>query len=178
MDESLLAYIQKLEVIFFFSGYPLLYALIVSIAGNKLPGKNLPATLARLLPYSYALTGTAYLGLLLRNLYYQSPEPVTEGILQSPLLVIWGLLSLLCWIPAIAKRKIGSLLHSMFFLLLIIKDMFLNKPGNQQPVNDHLHNDMMVYTGSLILNIVSLSLTYITYLLFLRLLSRKSTQRS
>src|SRR5450631_1114590 len=70
MDYSIFSYIQRLELMALFSGYPLLYALIHSVAGNRPSKKNRRAEwLIPLLPISYALLGTFYLWLQLRNFY-------------------------------------------------------------------------------------------------------------
>ena len=69
MNDSFFEYLHRLELMAFFSGYPLIYLLVFFIAGNKRSESRLKGKVFGLLPYSYALVGTLYLGLQLRSLY-------------------------------------------------------------------------------------------------------------
>ena len=69
MDNSFFAYLQQLELIAFFSGYPLVYAIILFFTGKPGAVQGFRGRIFKLLPFAYALTGTLYLGLQLRNLY-------------------------------------------------------------------------------------------------------------
>lgn len=175
--ELLSFYVQKLEMLFFFSGYPLLYAIVISISANKASGNSFRSLMSRLLPYSYALTGTLYLGLQLRNIYYGRMIAELDPEFQPPWLVLWALLSILCWVPAIAKIKVASLLHSLVFLLLIIKDIILQSTGGIA-MRDILRNDMVIYTGSLILNIFCLLTILMMHAIIFRNRIHKTTPRS
>jgi len=89
MDNTFFAYLERIEMIAFFSGYPLLYAVIFFISGNLQINKDLKKRIISLLPFAYALVGTLYLGLLLKNLYPDySIEKIKETI-QQPYLIIW-----------------------------------------------------------------------------------------
>ena len=77
MNTSFFEYLQKLELMVFFSGYPLLYTIIFFIAGSKPLRNNFKERIVSLLPLSYALVGTLYLGLQLKNLY---PDYSIENI--------------------------------------------------------------------------------------------------
>jgi hypothetical protein len=152
MNNSFFAYIQQLELMAFFSGYPLIYSLVLYFAGT-MPKKNYFKTrTVSLLPYSYALIGTLYLGDLLRNMY---PDYSVKNIIltiQQQWLIIWGLLSLLFWIPAISKRKVLSLIHSLVFFFLLVKDLLL--PLFTPSVNNNIiRNDMEMYGNSILLNL-------------------------
>jgi hypothetical protein len=168
--------LSKLELLFFFAGYPLLYAIIIVAAGGKAPG-NFFARLARLLPYSYALAGTLYLGLQLKNIHDGRTIGELDPVFQTPWLVMWALLSLLCWIPAIAKLKAASLLHSLVFLLLLLKDFFSDSTGDL-PRSDLVHNDMVIYTLSFLFNTLCLFAIVILHFLFFRHRMSKFTPRS
>ena len=75
MENSFLEYLQKLEIMAFFTGYPLLFATVYFVS-EKLWSKNkIVKRMMLLLPYGYALTGTLYLGLQLKNL---SPDYAFE----------------------------------------------------------------------------------------------------
>ena len=162
MDNSFFAYLQQLELMVFFSGYPLLYAITLFIAGQQKLQNILTERLVSVLPFAYAMVGTLYLGYLLKNLYPDySFENIKQGI-QLPWLVAWGLLSVLFWTPALAKRKVLSLLHSLVFFFILIKDMLLQSSAD----NSILKNDMNVYTTSLLLNVGILTLIVLLSFLF------------
>jgi len=157
MYNNFLAYIQQLELIAFFSGYPLVYATIFFIADNRRFKNNFITHTVQLLPLAYALVGSLFLGFLLKKLY---PDYSVENIkhaIQQPYLVVWGLLSILFWVPALSKKKIWSLLHGLVFFLVIVKDMFFQLTA--QTDNDIVKNDMKVYLSSIILNLGALIIT-------------------
>ena len=114
-----------------------------------------------ILPFSYALVGTLYIGFQLMNLYPDySIDNVTRHI-QLPYLCLWGLLSILFWIPAIAKIHSISLLHGLVFFFIIGKDIFLELTGK---LKDHhlVRNEMIVYTTSIALNFAAFILVLVS----------------
>lgn len=162
MDGNFFAYLERLELLAFFSAYPLLYAIINVIAGNSTRKalKKIPS----LLPYSYALTGTLYLGLQLRNLY---PDYSFENILtsaQQPFLKIWALISILFWIPSMGKKPVISLLHSFVFFFFLLKDI-LSELFTSSADKNLIRNDMKLYTDSFVLNLGTFILLLIIYFL-------------
>ncbi len=173
MDNSFFAYLQQMEMIAFFSGYPLLYASIHAIAGKDTLKNNFTRRLKALLPFAYALTGTLYLGLQLKNLY---PGYSIENIQQNihlPYLVLWALLSLLFWIPAISKLKLLSLLHSLVFFYFVIRDLFLQLSSSSTDKNI-LNNDIRIYSVSLLLNLAALAVILLFYFLIKQYKSRSN----
>lgn len=157
MGNSFFAYLQQLELLAFFSGYPLIYLIAVSFAGNRQEKNNFKSRLILLLPFTYALMGTLFLGYQLKKLYpYYSLENIQETF-QHPYLVAWALLSLLFWIPFIAQKKVLSLFHSLVFFLILVKDFFLQLSASDAE-NDVLRNDMKIYTLSLLLNLGAFAL--------------------
>ena len=170
MGNSFFAYLQQLELLAFFSGYPLIYLITLSFAGNRQKKNNFKSRLILLLPFTYALMGTLFLGYQLKKLYpHYSFENIQETF-QHPYLVAWALLSLLFWIPFIAKKKVLSLLHSLVFFFFLVKDFFLQLSASDAD-NDILRNDMKIYTLSLLLNLGALAL--IILLSFLITFQRK-----
>ena len=152
MDSSFFAYLQQLELMAFFSGYPLVYALTLFFAGNQKVKNNFKNRIASLLPFGYALVGTLYAGLQLKKLY---PDYSFENIklsTQHPWLIFWALLSILFWVPALAKQKVFSLIHSLVFFLFLLRDLFLQLSSSSSD-NSVVRNDMDVYTNSLLINI-------------------------
>jgi hypothetical protein len=152
MVSNIFSYIQRLEMLVFFSGYPLVYCLVRFLARNAFLKDGRSAQLVSILPFAYALLGTLFLGLQLKNYY---PEYTLENIgqrIQQPYLTIWAILSILFWIPAISKRKILSLFHSLIFFLIIVKDLFFQLSGFNSDRNI-LRNDMQLYAVSVVLNL-------------------------
>ena len=167
MDESFFEYLDRLELLAFFSGYPLIFALVGYIGGNRTPNTGFRGRLVTLLPYSYALVGTLFLGLQLRNLYpdysFENIKVVTEG----SYLRIWGLLSLLFWLPALAKKPKLSLIHSLVFFFFLVKDLFLHAIQSSGDRN-MIGNEMKIYTDSLLLNLATILCMVLVYFLFSR----------
>jgi hypothetical protein len=171
MDNSFNSYLQQLELMAFFSGYPLIYAAALFIAGDKAERNNFKTRAVSLLPFAYALVGTLYLGFKLRNLY---PDYSVEHIkltLQPPWLIIWGLLSILFWIPAVSKKKGLSLIHSLVFFFFFVKDFFLQLFVTDVDRNIE-GNDMKMYANSLFLNLGAFALIVLLSFLFARYKNR------
>jgi hypothetical protein len=157
MGNNIFVYVQQLEMLAFFSGYPLVYYFVRLLSRNILL-KNFPGgKLVSVLPFSYALMGTLFLCLQLKNLY---PDYTIENLrhqIQQPWLIIWALLSILFWIPNLFKRQLLSILHGLFFFLIIVKDLFFQLTGSISDP-DILRNDMKVYAISIALNISAIIL--------------------
>ncbi len=171
MDDNFFTYLQRLELIAFFSGYPLLYAVILSVAGKKQARNNIKSKAVSLLPYTYALVATLYLGLQVKNLY---PDYSIEDIklaMGQPLLTTWALLALLFWIPALPKKLVISLLHSIVFFFFLIKDLIVHSSSGGDP--HVIKNDMKVYTDSLLVNVFAFIAVASVFFLYLRI-SRKN----
>jgi hypothetical protein len=132
------------------------------LLAGSFPGSKLKKWLVPVLPYAYALVGTLYLGLLLKNAYPHFSYENVIGKDGPVFLKIWALSTLLFWIPAISRKTIYSLLHSLVFFYLLLKDLFVylfSKSGDKQ----FIKNDMKVYTDSILLTIVALLLLAVIY---------------
>ena len=163
MDDSFFSYLQRLELLAFFSGYPLLYAIVVFIAGKERSETAIKGRIVSMLPYGYALVGTLYLGLQIRNLY---PDYSFENIkltIQDPFLISWGLLSIFFWIPVVSKKPVVSLLHSLVFFFFLIKDLFIHSTDKSV-----IRNNMNIYTTSLLINIAAFAFLVLLSFLFNR----------
>lgn len=146
MDDSFFAYLQQLELLGFFSGFPLIYAIILIIAGPREKRNSFRNHLVSFLPLSYALSGTLYLGYLLKSLYPDYSIDHINTSIHQPWLVAWGLAAILFWVPFISKKLVLALLHSLVFFILLIKDLFAVTTDKLR-----ISNDMKVYTDSLLL---------------------------
>ena len=159
MGNSLFAYLQQLEIMAFFLGYSLLYAIILVFAGNKESGNNFKNRLVSALPLSYALVGTLYLGLQLKNSYLSYSSGNIGLAIHHPYLMIWGLLSILFWIPSFRKKEVLSLLHSLVFFFILVKDIIMQISSSVD--ENILKNDMRIYTVSFLLNLATFILMVI-----------------
>ena len=164
MGNSIFDYVMQLEMLAFFSGYPLVYFLVRFLARNISMKNAVRPGYVSILPFAYALIGTLYLGLQFKNLYPDYTLANIKHRIQLPYLFIWGLLSILFWIPAISKRLILSVLHSLVFFFIIIKDLFFQLTGITRDSNI-IKNDMLIYSVSILLNMAALIfLVLISYL--------------
>ena len=148
MNNDFLAYVQKLELMTFFSGYPMIYTITLFFSGER----KLINRIFSLLPFSYAVTGTLFLGLQLRKLYPDYSIEHIKLIIQPPYLIIWGLLSIFFWVPALAKKAALSLIHSLVFFLFLASDLFVQLTSSSADDNI-IKNDMKVYAASLFLSL-------------------------
>ena len=172
MGNGLAAYIERLELMAYFAGYPFIYALVYFIAEQRRKRPvSLVNTLVILLPFAYALTATLYLGFLLKNMFpYYTVNNIAEQFKIS-YLQIWGLLGILFWIPIFSKKTIFSLLHSLVFFFMLLKDlvMYITFATGKEIIK----NDMKIYTGSLLLNSGSLAFLLIIHFTICRIRKRK-----
>jgi len=167
MESGFFEYIQQLEKMAFFSGYPLIYAIAFFIAGDKQSRTRYKKTIITILPYAYALVGTFYLGLQLTDLYPDYSLQNIKLVLTQAYLTIWAVLSILFWIPPIAKRTVWSLIHSLVFLFILVKDLtsYLFYDSTD---NSIVKNEMKVYTDSLLLNLAAFVIIALVYFLLIR----------
>ena len=174
MDQSFFVYLQRLELMAFFSGYPLIYVGTIFFAGDQQTANSFRRRLLLLLPFAYALVGTLYLGLQLKNLY---PDYSFEHIklsFQQPWLIGWAMLSMLFWIPVIAKRKMLSLIHSLVFFFFLIKDLVLQLTASATG-NDLIRNDMKIYTISLLVNAAAMLFIVLVSFMFASFAKKKNS---
>ena len=173
MDNSFFIYLQQLELLVFFSGYPLLYATIMLLTGKNHSKKIFNLNLISLLPFAYALTGSLYLGLQLKNLYPDYSLENIKGAIYQPFLFFWGITSLIFWVPDFKNKRILSLVHSLVFFFFLAKDLFLYAIQSNSYRHD-IKNAMKIYTISLLLNFGSLLIVFLASLLLKRARVQKS----
>ena len=166
---SFFDYIQKLELIAFLSGYPLLYAAVNVFAGKQNP-KDL-IQIVMLLPLSYALVGILYLGFQLRQLYPDYSITHISSHVQQPFWTVWALLSLLFVLPFFRKKPFLSLVHSLPFFFLLCRDLYFHTIDGQRE-NNVVQNDMKIYTDSLLLQLGALASIILVYFFAKRVLKK------
>jgi hypothetical protein len=169
LNSDFSSYIDRLGLIAFFAGYPVIYSIVLVMNGEHRPFVK---KLVVLLPYGYALTGTLFLGFIARE-FYADPLKKFASLFENSYLEIWGLLAVLFWIPAFSKKTLYSLLHSLVFFLLLLKDFF--QYVTSQIGRDMIKNDMRVYTDSLLLNTTTLALIVIIYSIISGIQRKKQT---
>jgi hypothetical protein len=157
INNSLSNYISQLQLLAFFAGYPLIYTLVNFLATERQRKKSfLSKRCVALLPFAYALMGTLFIGLLLKNI---SPDFSIKDIAEqfpTPYWEIWGTLAVLFWIPALSKKPVFSLLHSLPFFLILLKDFMQTSISGRFVIE----NDMKMYTISLLLHTGALVVTF------------------
>ncbi len=175
MGNELLAYFERLELMTFFTGYPLIYALVQVLAGNGAKkGNYFLNKLIALRPLAYALSGTLFLGLILKDLYPDYSFKNIADQFHLPFLKIWGVLSLLFWLPVFNKKPFYSLLHSLVFFFFLARDLYMHIVSSAG--KEIIKNDMNIYTNSLLLNAGTLAFVVIVCLLLKRIRSPKKTR--
>ena len=152
MGNSFFEYMQQVELMVFFSGYPLLYALLYAVFEFGIIHNSLKKRTVSLLPFAYALAGTLYLGLLLKSLFSDYSFENIRMTFHRPYLILWGLFSLLFWIPALAKKTSLSLIHSFVFFYFIFRDIFI-QIFDSSADRLLLQNDMSIYSISFLINL-------------------------
>ena len=172
MGNDLFAYLDLLELMAFFSGYPLIYTIIHFAAGKPSSRPAFKKQLIALLPFSYAVLATLYMGLQLRNMWPDYSWSSFSMLLKYSLLKVWGLLGLLFWIPFLNKKPILSLLHSLVFFFFLLKDIL---DHNSRNGSSNIKNDMKIYTDSLLLNTIVFVAIAILYSLWSKHFKNKAS---
>jgi cytochrome bd-type quinol oxidase subunit 2 len=173
MWNSLSSYAEWIQLESFFSGYIFVY-VIIYLAALNLQGKNFAqSVLLPKLPLVYAIAGTLYLGLQLKNLSRAGTIDNFTTFMQIPYLKIWGLLSVLFWIPLLRKKTIFSLLHSLVFFFLLICSLFLQFfPASSDAGS--ARNNMKIYSVSILLHLAILIVVTTASLLIARIRKKNS----
>lgn len=148
MDNSFVGFLQLLEILAFFSGYPMVF-LLVKYAGQFSSIQKLSKKAMFLLPYSYGIIGLLFIGFQLRNAY----PGFDWSRFQHVYLIFWGILSVLFTLSVFAKQPYLSLFHSLIFLFVLFGNIIW-KGGGQQITPSEIRNYMTVYSISLALNLV------------------------
>ena len=172
MDDSFFSYLDRLELMAFFSGYALIYLIIRSMGDTEWIKKVTQKNITSFLPPAYPLVGILYLGLQLKNLYPDYTWAHIAAANPEPYLKIWGLLSILFFIPVLKKKPVFSLLHSLVFFFFLAKDILLH--FIQSTEKEVVKNDMNIYTISLLINLVAFIFTVLVYFLYTRVSKHKS----
>lgn len=161
-------YLQLLEILAFFSGYPMIFLLVKYLNQFK-SFQRLTSQALHILPFVYGLIGILFLGLQLKTL------SVTNDLdrIQHPYLFIWGILSIIFLFPKFSKQPSFSLLHSLIFLFVLISKIFF-KSTSLEEKSQVISNYMNIYTISIALNLVLLFLVMAVSFLLKKIKNRSA----
>ena len=173
MNQPLAAYIEWIELMTFFPGYLIVFALVFLWAGRQGTKGMIRQKIMPLLPLSYALVATLYWGLILKNWYPGYEMTVIKASIYHPVIRAWGMLGVMCWIPYIYKRPFFSLLHSMVFFALLLRDLLLTSLDKTAD-NSSRNNDLKIYGASIAINLGALLVIIVLSVIIKRL--RKNSQ--
>ena len=151
MANEMISYLQQLEILAFFSGYPLIYAIVAYLKSTATSKPTIKNSAFNLLPFEYATIGLLYVALQIKNLYPDYSIKHLSSEIQIPFFVCWALSSLVFLTPFFNKKPIVSLLHSLVFFYLIIRNFYLQLISIE-PDKNVLTNLRRVYSDSLLLN--------------------------
>jgi len=160
---ELISLAERLEMFAFFAGYPVVFYVVYFFARKTLQRPAFKNRAIYIFPLTYALIGTLYWGLQLRNWY---PDYQVKNIVGSTHYIyskIWALLSIIFWLPFFFKRPFLSVFHSLFFFFSLVYDIFSQLVFRDQDIYT-LRNEMKVYTASLLLNLSALMIISMFYL--------------
>jgi hypothetical protein len=164
MGDSLVVYIERLEFLAFFAGYPLVYSIVNLMASAR---RGQPGTFSnrmiKLLPFAYAFTATLFLGLVLQEFATVVSDKNIQQSFHISYLKIWGIGAVLFWIPLLGKKPVYSLAHSLVFFFILLEDILMGMSSVSG--RDIVKNDMKIYTASFLLNTISLCVIIIFYYL-------------
>jgi hypothetical protein len=174
---ELISLAERLEMLAFFAGYPLVFYVIYFFARKTLQRPAFKNRAIYLFPLAYALIGTLYWGLQLRNWY---PDYQIKNIVSNTHYIyskIWALLAIIFWVPFFFKRPFLSVFHSLFFFFSLLYDIFSQLVFHNQDIYT-LRNEMKVYTASILLNLSALMIISIFYLPIIYLKNKGESPRS
>lgn len=114
-------YIERLELIAFFTGVPLLGIIIFLVIGKRERGMVL---LHNILPITYAILSVLYLGMKMYQHGLDMGDWLLRGSVLHILLKGWAISASLFFIPAFRKRWRGvSNYHGLVFYGIILNDL-------------------------------------------------------
>jgi len=170
MNEDFFTYLERLELLVFYAGYPLLYAIVFVLSGRQEKSRPLYEKARKLLPLSYGITGLLYAGMQGKKLYTAYILHTSFSESGQPYLQIWALLALLFLFPLFRRKPVYSLLHSLVFFSIIVKDLLIHlfqSTGNTESIK----NEMNTHTVSFFLQSGVLLIVLVAH----RLIRKKNT---
>lgn len=171
-------YIEWIELESFFSGFIVLCLIALIVRRFARLSQKLNDAIFRSLPLAYAIVGTLYLGLQLRNSWEDhSLLPLFPGY-QYYFLKSWALIALLCWIPFIRRNVLFAILHSSVYFFVMARDLIIAYTGEYDD-SSRTSNDWKIFSVSIGLNLVlTLIILLVSHLLDFLRKRKRSMQHS
>lgn len=144
--------LAQFELMAFFSGYPLIYALVRMMAPVQPEKQGFLTRLVVMSPFAYAVLATLYLGLQLKELSPDYSIAHLGSAVRQNYLKVWGAVGIVFWLPWLSKKPILALGHSLVFVALLVYDLADRLLGFSTDMNK-VRNDMNIYTLSLLANV-------------------------
>ena len=158
---SFFNYIDKLELIAFFSAFPLFYFLIISFYSKPLILKfKFLKLLPVLVSMTYATMTVLYLGMKLNQWYLQSLISHIQIDYFTILffLKLWVVLGLLFFFHFFQTKPILALAHSSIYFLILLIDFF--QYYHHQIQAEVFHNEMRLYIIGFFANSILFSILF------------------
>lgn len=148
---DLFVYLEKLELLAFFSAFPLYYFLVIVLATEYSFQKKWIVNLPNIIPLVYLIITFLYLGMKVNQIF---DVHVFKLDLQNTITYfkIWSTLGLLFLIPYFRTKRIWTFFHSIPYTFLIVVD-FIHYFKNQI-LKEVINNEMHLYFISFLLIVV------------------------
>lgn len=175
MGEGFIAYIERIELIGFFSGYPVVLVLLNMLLKRRFSRQVLSMRIRSALPAVYPLLATLYTAMLIKSLY---PSYTVQNLLNTfsiTPLRIWAITALIFWLPYLKKRISILVVHSAVFLGLLGYDVWTNIRNHA--TLEMLQNDIRIFGISILLSTVMLLLVTVFIFILQRLFSLRGNNR-
>ncbi len=139
-------YIDKLELIAFFSAFPLFYFLYISFYTKPLIVKfKWLKLLPEIISMVYATISFLYIGMKLNQLYVQIAMGPIQFELTSCIFILkcWSIFGLLFYIKFLRTKPILALAHSSIYFIILLIDFF--QYYHHQINIEAFHNEIRLY---------------------------------
>ena len=162
-------YIDKLELIAFFSAFPLFYFLIISFYTKPLTAKfKFLKSIPTLISNTYATMTVLYMGMKLNQLYLQNTFATIQIQYLTTIFILkcWTVFGFLFFFNFFRTKPLIALAHSSIYFLILFIDFF--QYYNRQIDIEVFHNEMRLYIIGFIAYITILSILLIIRLIRLK----------
>ena len=165
-------YIEKLELVAFFAGYPLVYFFILLLSNTSFIKYSLREGLIKGLSNAYVIVVFLYIGMKLNHTYNEFNG---QGISWNYnhlnfYLKTWAFLGVLFLFRPFKSKPVLLLLHSLVFFIIVAIDILLFM--NHKIQIEVVHNEMRLYFLSVLLHLTCIFSVIIYYLLLPKLKSK------
>jgi hypothetical protein len=165
---NLFTYIDKLELIAFFSAFPLFYFFLIAFYSKPLVMKFkwLKST-PEIISIVYATISLLYVGMKLNQWYEQILIGPIQYDIYSYIFIVkcWSIFGLIFFFKSLRSKPMLALAHSSIYFIILLIDFF--QYYHHQYDIEAFHNEMRLYfIGLLAYLIISFVFFLATYLRF------------